>query len=66
LQKGAFRLPVQWVNRPDLDFRGFSGTVSSGIVAGRPHPRAAVGPREPCARIVTANGDLPMAVAGQS
>jgi bifunctional enzyme CysN/CysC len=32
LQKGVFRMPVQWVNRPDLDFRGFSGTISSGIV----------------------------------
>ena len=28
----AFRLPVQWVNRPNLDFRGFAGTVASGAV----------------------------------
>ncbi|NOZ42954.1 MAG: sulfate adenylyltransferase subunit CysN, partial [Alphaproteobacteria bacterium] len=28
----AFRLPVQWVNRPDLDFRGFSGTIAAGTV----------------------------------
>lgn len=27
-----FRLPVQWVNRPNLDFRGFSGTIASGVV----------------------------------
>ncbi len=32
MQNAALRLPVQWVNRPDLNFRGFSGTVSSGII----------------------------------
>ncbi|HUG24129.1 sulfate adenylyltransferase subunit CysN [Piscinibacter sp.] len=67
LQSGAFRLPVQWVNRPNLDFRGFSGTVSSGVV--KPGDRIRVQPsgRESrVARIVTANGDLPLAVAGQS
>lgn len=67
LQSGTFRLPVQWVNRPNLDFRGFSGTVSSGIV--KPGDRIRVQPsgRESrVTRIVTANGDLPMAVAGQS
>ena len=31
-QTGPFRLPVQWVNRPDLDFRGFAGTIASGVV----------------------------------
>jgi bifunctional enzyme CysN/CysC len=31
-QKDVFRMPVQWVNRPDLDFRGFCGTISSGMV----------------------------------
>ena len=62
-----FRLPVQWVNRPNLDFRGFAGTVSSGTV--KPGDRIRVQPsgRESrVARIVTADGDLPVAVAGQS
>jgi bifunctional enzyme CysN/CysC len=67
LQKGAFRMPVQWVNRPDLDFRGFSGTISSGIVKPGDAVRAQPSGRESrVARIVTANGDLPLAVAGQS
>jgi bifunctional enzyme CysN/CysC len=67
LQAGTFRLPVQWVNRPNLDFRGFAGTVASGIV--KPGDRIRVQPsgRESrVTRIVTANGDLPIAVAGQS
>jgi len=62
-----FRLPVQWVNRPNLDFRGFAGMVASGAV--RPGDRIRVQPsgRESrVARIVTAGGDLPVAVAGQS
>ena len=47
-QKRPFRMPVQWVNRPDLDFRGFSGTIVGGIgQARRRDPRPAVGPREP-------------------
>ncbi|NWG71338.1 MAG: sulfate adenylyltransferase subunit CysN [Parvularculaceae bacterium] len=33
LEAKPFRLPVQWVNRPNLDFRGFSGTIASGVVA---------------------------------
>ncbi len=40
-----FRLPVQWVNRPNLDFRGFAGTIASGRIApgdGGAHP--ALGP----------------------
>jgi len=63
----AFRMPVQWVNRPNLDFRGFAGTVASGTV--KPGDRVRVQPsgRESrVARIVTADGDLPAAVAGQS
>ena len=32
LQAGPFRMPVQWVNRPNLDFRGFSGQIASGLV----------------------------------
>jgi bifunctional enzyme CysN/CysC len=62
-----FRLPVQWVNRPDLDFRGFAGTIAAGRV--RPGDRVRVQPsgRESTVeRIVTFDGDLSEAVAGQS
>jgi len=67
LQKLPFRLPVQWVNRPDMDFRGFSGTIASGVV--KPGDRVRVQPsgsESRVARIVTAGGDLEQAVAGQS
>lgn len=66
-QTSAFRMPVQWVNRPHLDFRGFCGLVASGSI--KPGDRIRVQPsgRESrVARIVTAAGDLPLAVAGQS
>ncbi|TRO83236.1 sulfate adenylyltransferase subunit CysN [Trichloromonas acetexigens] len=62
-----FRLPVQWVNRPHLDFRGFCGTIAAGTV--RPGDELAVassGRKSRVARIVTANGDLAEAVAGQA
>lgn len=62
-----FRMPVQWVNRPDLDFRGFSGTVASGRI--KPGDEIAVpasGQVSKVARIVTMDGDLPEAVAGQA
>ena len=64
---GPFRLPVQWVNRPHLDFRGFSGQVVGGTV--RPGDRVRAVPsgvESHVARIVTADGDLAEAVAGQS
>jgi bifunctional enzyme CysN/CysC len=67
LQKEAFRMPVQWVNRPNLDFRGFAGVVTSGTV--KPGDRIVAQPsgkESKVARIVTFNGDLPLAVAGQS
>ncbi len=54
-----FRLPVQWVNRPNLDFRGFSGTIASGTV--RPGDEIVVAPsgrRSTVKRIVTKDGDL--------
>ncbi|MEO5868209.1 MAG: sulfate adenylyltransferase subunit CysN [Sphingomonas sp.] len=63
----SFRLPVQWVNRPDLDFRGFAGLVAGGSV--RPGDAVRVlpsGRMTHVARIVTMDGDLPKAVAGQS
>ena len=67
LQSGEFRLPVQWVNRPNLDFRGFSGTIVGGTVKAGDRIRVQPSGRESTvARIVTSNGDLPLAVAGQS
>ncbi len=62
----AFRMPVQWVNRPNLDFRGFAGHIASGRV--QPGDRLKVlpsGRESRVARIVTADGDLQCAVAGQ-
>src|SRR5690606_30151317 len=62
-----FRMPVQWVNRPNHDFRGFSGTVASGIV--RPGDEIVVSPsglRSKVARIVTFDGDLEQAQPGQA
>jgi bifunctional enzyme CysN/CysC len=61
------RLPVQWVNRPDLDFRGFAGQIAGGTV--RPGDRIRIlpsGRESTVARIVTFDGDLDEAVAGQS
>jgi len=62
-----FRMPIQWVNRPHLDFRGFCGTIASGVI--RPGDEllvASSGRTSRVTRIVTMNGDLPEAVAGQS
>jgi bifunctional enzyme CysN/CysC len=67
LQHGPFRLPVQWVNRPNLDFRGFSGLIASGSV--RPGDRIRVQPSgrdSTVERIVVSGGDMTEAVAGQS
>jgi bifunctional enzyme CysN/CysC len=67
VQRGPFRLPVQWVNRPDLDFRGFSGTIAGGKVKTGDRIRVQPSGRESTVeRIVTFDGDLPEAVAGQS
>jgi len=67
LQNEAFRLPVQWVNRPNLDFRGFCGVITAGFVKPGDRIRAQPSGKESkVSRIVTLNGDLPMAVAGQS
>jgi bifunctional enzyme CysN/CysC len=65
LSEKPFRFPVQWVNRPDLDFRGFSGTVVSGKI--KPGDAIAVaksGRTTSVKRIVTMDGDLPEAAAG--
>ena len=67
LSKLAFRMPVQWVNRPNQDFRGFSGTVASGTVQAGQRIRVQPSGREvDIARIVTQDGDLTQAVAGQA
>ena len=67
MQRGPFRLPVQWVNRPNLDFRGFSGTIVSGTIQPGDRVRVAPSGRESkVARIVTPAGDLDRAVAGQA
>ena len=67
LAQKPFRFPVQWVNRPNLDFRGFSGTVASGkISAGEKITVAASGKESVVTRIVTADGDLPEAKAGDA
>jgi bifunctional enzyme CysN/CysC len=66
-QGASFRMPVQWVNRPNLDFRGFAGQIASGVV--RPGDAVRVvpsGKTSVVARIVSFGGDLDEAVAGQS
>lgn len=66
-QAAPLRLPVQWVNRPNLDFRGFAGQIASGTV--RPGDAVRVlpsGRTTTIARMVAAGGDLAEAVAGES
>jgi sulfate adenylyltransferase large subunit len=63
----SFRMPVQWVNRPDADFRGYSGAVSSGEVRpGMPVTILPSGQMSRVARIVTYDGDLDVAATGRS
>ncbi len=66
-QTKPLRMAVQWVNRPNLDFRGFSGQIATGSV----HPGDAIrvlpsGKTSTISRIVTLDGELDEAVAGQS
>ncbi len=64
---GSFRMPVQWVNRPDQSFRGFSGMIAAGSVQPGDRVKMMPGGRETTiARIVTFDGDLDRAGAGQS
>jgi bifunctional enzyme CysN/CysC len=66
-QAGPFRMPVQWVNRPDLDFRGFAGEIVGGTVRVGDAVRVVpAGTTSTVSRIVTLDGDLEQAVAGQS
>ncbi|WP_226629365.1 sulfate adenylyltransferase subunit CysN [Alloyangia pacifica] len=66
-QAGPFRMQVQWVNRPNLDFRGFSGMIASGQVRpGDPVRVLPSGKTSTVARIVSLEGDKDLAVAGES
>ena len=66
-QEKSFRMAVQWVNRPNLDFRGFSGQIATGTVKVGDTVRVVPsGKTSSIERIVTMNGDLTEAVAGQS
>ncbi|MGH8240307.1 MAG: sulfate adenylyltransferase subunit CysN, partial [Steroidobacteraceae bacterium] len=67
LQAKPFRLPVQWVNRPNQDFRGFAGTIASGKVRRGDTVRVLPSGRQSrVTRIVDYQRDLETAVAGQS
>ena len=66
-QAQPFRMPVQWVNRPNLDFRGFAGQIASGTI--RPGDAVRIvpsGKTSTVKSITTFDGDLDEAVAGQS
>ena len=66
-QDKPFCMPVQWVNRPNLDFRGFAGLIATGSV--KPGDAVRILPSgrvTSIARIVSQGGDLDRAVAGQS
>lgn len=67
VKRDSFRFPVQYVNRPNLDFRGFSGTIAAGVV--KPGDKVIAlpsGKTSTVARIVTFDGDLETAKAGQA
>ncbi len=66
-QERAFRMPVQWVNRPNLDFRGFAGLISDGTV--KPGDKVRIvpaGKTSTVKSIVSFEGDMDEAAAGQS
>ena len=67
IQAADFRMPVQWVNRPDQSFRGYAGTICGGRVKAGDEIVVQPGThRARVIRIVTADGDLPEAHAGQA
>jgi bifunctional enzyme CysN/CysC len=62
-----FRMPIQWVNRPNSDFRGFAGRIEGGTIRpGEPVRILPSGRVSRVSRIVTSSGDLDEALAGQS
>ena len=62
-----FRLPVQWINRPHLDFRGFAGSIASGRIArGQPIVVAGSGRQSKVARIFVADREVDSAEAGDA
>ena len=66
-QNGRFAMPVQWVNRPNLDFRGFAGQVVSGSVSeGDAVKILPSGKQSTVNSIVTMDGALPSAPLGKS
>jgi bifunctional enzyme CysN/CysC len=66
-QRRPFRMPVQWVNRPNGDFRGFSGLICDGAIGPGDTVRVLPSGRmSTVSRLVAMEGDLPLAVAGQS
>ena len=67
LQNRPFRMPVQWVNRPDQHFRGFAGMIVSGVVKKGDRVKTLPSGRESrVARIVSQDGDLDRGIPGQS
>ena len=66
-QSRPFRMPVQWVNRPNREFRGFAGLIGSGCISTGDKIRVLPsGSESTVARIVTYDGDLELAGAGRS
>jgi bifunctional enzyme CysN/CysC len=66
-EEGFGVFPVQWVNRPHLDFRGYAGTVAAGMLQkGDPVTLLPSGQRSTIARLITADGDLDSAYADQA
>ncbi|NMD09168.1 MAG: sulfate adenylyltransferase subunit CysN [Phyllobacteriaceae bacterium] len=67
LRQQPFRMPVQWVSRPNQNFRGFAGTIASGTVkTGDTLKVLPSGRQSTVTRIVTADGDLQSAIADQA
>jgi bifunctional enzyme CysN/CysC len=67
LERAPFRMPVQWVNRPHADFRGFAGIVTSGTIQAGDRIRVQPSGRDSTvARLVAYEGELRQAVPGQS
>ncbi|NDE00871.1 MAG: sulfate adenylyltransferase subunit CysN, partial [Gammaproteobacteria bacterium] len=67
ISHGPLRLPVQWVNRPSAEFRGFAGSIAAGVArVGAPVRVLPSGRTSRIARIVTADGDLQEAAAGRA